>query len=109
MIPEPAAPDTLVKWWVERAEQEIGQIAAKAAAYGSNSLAELGAHIARLQERTVTKPEALILGCWINVVQKIERMTDAILRGDTPDDDSIHDARVYLGMIQRIRDTGNWP
>jgi hypothetical protein len=99
----------LEQWWEGQASHEIKQIADKARRYGSNSLTQLGRHVARLQGREVDDQIALELGCWINAVQKVERWTDAILRGEKCADDSIYDLHVYAMMTLRIRDTGSWP
>lgn len=99
----------LTEWWLKRAEAEARAVVPKAIEYGSNSLMQLGYMMARLQGRTVDDSEALELGCWVNAVQKIERWTDAVLRGERTSDDSIYDLGIYVKMAQRIRDVGHWP
>lgn len=101
--------DDLTDWWTDQAEADIKLVAAKAVEYGSNSLAQLGFKVAKLQRRAVTVEEALELGCWINAIQKIERWSDAVMRGQRPSDDTLYDAQVYLQMARRIRQAGGWP
>ena len=99
----------ITTWWLDRAKEEAGSVVPKAIAYGSNSLMQLGRKMAQLQGREITDDEALELGCWVNTVQKIERWTDSVMRGERCSDDTIYDAGVYLKMVQRIRDVGSWP
>lgn len=106
---EPTGEDALTAWWLTRAEEEARAVIPKAVAYGSNSLMQLGRKVAQLQGRTVTDAEAMELGCWINAVQKIERWTDSVMRGERCSDDTIYDAGIYVKMVQRIRDVGSWP
>lgn len=96
-------------WWAKQAESDVDMVAGKAVAYGSNSLTQLGRKLAQLQGREVTTEEAQELGCWINLVQKIERLTDSVMRGERASDDSITDAICYLVMTRRIRERGSWP
>lgn len=99
----------LVAWWEGRAGAEAAAVVPKAVEYGSNSLMQLGRMQARLQGREVADAEALELGCWINLVQKVERWSDAVLRGDRPSEDTMFDIGVYTRMAQRVRDVGGWP
>jgi hypothetical protein len=99
----------LKAWWVAQAEAEIEKVADKAAAYGSNSLAEVGRLAARLGDREVDTKQALVLGCLVYAHGKLERCIDAARRGELPALDSVHDTKVYMGMIERILETGDWP
>ena len=108
-VTPPDLAHTLTTWWLDRAQEEAGSVVPKAIAYGSNSLMQLGRKMAQLQGREITDDEALELGCWVNTVQKIERWTDSVMRGERCSDDTIYDAGVYLKMVQRIRDVGSWP
>lgn len=99
----------LTQWWLDRARDEAAQVAPKAAEYGSNSLAQMGRKMAQLQGRQVGDEEALELGCWAYMIGKVERWTDAVMRGERPSDDTLHDIAVYTKMAQRIRATGDWP
>jgi hypothetical protein len=101
--------EILTEWWLKRAAAEAEGVVPKSIEYGSNSLMQLGRKMAQLQGREVSEAEALELGCWANCIQKIERWTDAVMRGERPSDDTILDAGVYLKMVQRIRDSGSWP
>jgi hypothetical protein len=96
-------------WWLKRAETEAEQVVPKAIEYGSNSLMQVGRKMAQLAGREVNDEEALELGCWSYMIGKVERWTDAVMRGDRPSDDTLHDIAVYVKMAQRIRDTGSWP
>lgn len=109
---EAVAPDPveeLTAWWLKRAEDEARAVVPKAVEYGSNSLMQLGRKMAQMQGREVSNEEALELGCWVNTVQKVERWTDAVMRGDRPSDDTPYDIGIYVKMAQRIRDVGSWP
>lgn len=99
----------LNEWWMALAEEESRTVVPKAVAYGSNSLLQLGRKMAQLKGRTVSDEEAMELGCWVYAVGKIERWTDAVMRGERPSDDSIYDLGIYVKMVQRIRDVGSWP
>lgn len=99
----------VVAWWVDLAKTDIEAIAPKSLAYGSNSLEQLGHKLAQLSGRTIDSEEAQELGCWINAVQKIERWTDAVMRGERPADDTLMDLMIYTGMARRIRENGSWP
>jgi hypothetical protein len=97
------------RWWIGQAKATAGPIAAKAAQYGSNSLAQMGRLWARAQGREVDNAEALELGCMLYTYGKMERWIDAALRGDKPSIDTLHDIAVYATMAQRVRETGSWP
>lgn len=99
----------ITEWWLARAAEEARAVVPKAVSYGSNSLMQLGRKMAQLQGREVSDDEALELGCWANLVQKVERMTDAVMRGERCSDDTIYDVGIYIKMVQRIRDAGSWP
>lgn len=99
----------LTEWWLKRAEREANEVVPKAVEYGSNSLMQVGRKMAQLQGRTVADDEALELGCWSYAIGKVERWTDAVMRGERPSDDTLHDIGVYIKMAQRIRDAGSWP
>lgn len=101
--------DSITQWWLDRAAEEAKSVVPKAVEYGSNSLMQMGRKLAQLKGREVSDEEALELGCWFNAVQKVERWTDSVMRGERPSDDTLYDIGVYLKMAQRIRDTGSWP
>lgn len=81
----------------------------KAAEYGSNSLQRVGEVLARVAGRVPTSAEALELGCYFYALGKMERWTDAVLRGEQPSTDTLLDLEVYCRMVRRIRDAGDWP
>lgn len=99
----------LEEWWADQARLEAEGVVPKAIEYGANSLTQVGRMVARLQGRTVDDEEAQELGCWMYLVGKVERWSDAVLRGDRPSGDTLHDIGVYTKMAQRIRLTGEWP
>ena len=84
-------------------------IQAKAAEYGSNSLAEMGRTFARAQGRTVEDAEAMEIGCMLYAKGKLERCLDAMLNGKLPSEDTWDDLVVYGMMAVFIRATGRWP
>lgn len=99
-------------WWTEQAAIDVREVAPKAMEYGSNSLMQLGYKLAALRDGNASiasKEELLELGCWINLVQKVERWTDAVYRGERPSDDTLKDIEIYAKMARRIRQTGDWP
>lgn len=106
---KPDIEQAVTEWWMDRAEEEARSVVPKAVEYGSNSLMQLGRKMAQLQGREVADDEALELGCWANLVQKVERMTDSVMRGERCSDDTIYDVGIYIKMVQRIRDAGSWP
>lgn len=99
----------VTEWWLKRAKEEAESVVPKAVEYGSNSLMQLGRKMAQLQGREVGDDEALELGCWANLIQKVERMTDSVMRGERCSDDTVYDIGIYIKMVQRIRDVGSWP
>lgn len=96
-------------WWTEVAQRDHAMVGPKAAEYGSNSLEQMGRKMAQLQGLEVTKEEALELGCWAYAIGKMERWTDAVMRGERPSIDTLIDLGVYVTMVRRIRQYGDWP
>lgn len=101
--------EELRDWWNRVASQDLNAVLPKAAEYGSNSLEEVGRKIAKLKGIEVDKAQALELGCYIYAIGKMERWTDAVLKGQLPSDDTILDLKIYCTMVQRIRAAGDWP
>lgn len=101
--------EDLTEWWMTTSASDLEMVAKKAVTYGSNSLEQLGRKMAQLQGAEVTDEEAQELGCWVNAVQKMERWTDAVMRGERPQDDTLLDLMVYATMARRIRHSGGWP
>jgi hypothetical protein len=100
----------LKEWWVEMASMDVGMVAEKAVTYGSNSLEQLGRKMAQLGGRkVVSSEEAQELGCWVYLTGKVERWTDAVMRGERPKDDTLTDIIAYATMATRIRQAGGWP
>lgn len=107
--PRTEAINELEAWWANQSALEAEGVIPKAIEYGSHSLTQYGRMVARLQGREVDDEEAQELGCWMYLVGKVERWSDAVLRGERPSGDTLHDAGVYIKMAQRIRVTGSWP
>lgn len=104
----PTAPG-VAEWWTAIAAGDARAAAAKAQAYGSNSLMEEGRKIAKLQGRAVSDAEALELGCWNYATGKVARWSDAVMRGEQVGDDTLLDLVTYAMMTRRVRAVGNWP
>ena len=101
---------SLIDWWMAQAANEIHDLAQKATIYGSNSLAEMGKVLLKAQGRTdVDEDELLEAGCFLYAYGKMQRWADAVLRGERPNEDTIHDLKVYSMMAEKIRATGTWP
>lgn len=114
--PEPTPLENLLqdpgfaKWWTRYIDDTAPEIEHKATTYGSNSLKQVGMLIPRAKDRRYTSTaEALEMGCFIYAYGKMERVADAILRGELPNEDSWHDLMVYAAMALYIRETGAWP
>jgi hypothetical protein len=97
------------RWWAEMVDREAPTIAAKAAEYGSNSLAQMGHLFARAQGRGVTEAEALEIGSFIYAYGKLQRVGDSILHGKLPSTDTWKDLSIYSSMSLYIREHGQWP
>jgi hypothetical protein len=104
-----AAPADFTKWLEGWVQDTAPGIQSKAETYGSNSLAAMGRRAAQLQGRVVSEVEALELGCWLYSSGKMERVTDAVLRGELPGRDTWHDIACYALMVLSIREHGRWP
>lgn len=96
----------------EFAEKFIQAVApmveAKAAQYGSNSLAAKGRRYARAQGRTAKDQEALELACMQYCAEKIDRMEDAALHEVPASQDTLVDLTVYGLMFLYVRKYGRW-
>lgn len=105
-------------WWRERAEAEIGMVAAKAVEYGSADLVEIGRqlHQAGVRLPNDMQPydhdrDAYLaeLGIYFYVCGKLARWTSAVTEGRPVSTDTLLDIGVYVRMAQRVRETGRWP
>lgn len=98
------------EFWAGWVREQAPVIAEKAANYGSNSLAEMGALFARQGGRTaLTQAEALEIGCAVYAYGKMQRVVDAMLMGKQPGTDTLGDLMVYAAMSLYIRETKQWP
>ena len=99
----------LFDWWMKQARKEAEMVVPKSVKYGASSLTRLGHTLAKVAGREVQDEEAIELGIWFYALGKMERWTDAILRGGRPDDDLVLDVGIYAKMAQRNRQCGSWP
>lgn len=106
---EDAIRDDLYRWWMDIAHVEAEACAEKAVEYGSHSMTELGHEIAKLSDRKITDAEAIELACYFYIKGKLGRWSDAIVAGKAVSNDTIRDIGVYVRMVQRVRDVGDWP
>ena len=115
---EPNHPQPLVNvlatpfadWWLGYIEEVAAEIDRKAKVYGSNSLEQIGRLIPRARnDQETDQSAALEMGCFVYAYGKMERVADAILRGELPGEDSWHDLMVYAAMALYIREVGTWP
>ena len=96
-------------WITDYLGDHLNTVEAKAKAYGSNSLAEMGHMFTRAQGRTVADFVALEIGCYLYAYGKMQRVADAMIRGEQPGEDSWHDVLIYTAMALYIRDQKRWP
>jgi hypothetical protein len=105
--------EELTQWWMKSAHDEIVPMAAKMVEYGGNGRAEdllqIGHTLAATQNRKVDDEEATELGIYFYLVGKMARWTAAVVEGDRPSDDTLHDISIYTRMAQRARHSGGWP
>lgn len=106
-------PRDLETWWREWSAQDAPEVTRKAREYGSNSLQEQGRLLAELRGwddgDIKSVAELLELGCFDYAHGKMQRVKDAILRGELPSEDTWRDIAVYALMVLRIRECGTWP
>lgn len=96
--------DWVAKWVADH----VPEAEQKARQYGSNSLAKKGYRFAAAQRQDVSTPQALELGAAQYVMEKLDRVEDAVMRGQLPSDDTWVDVAVYALMIGYIRQNGCW-
>ena len=103
----------LVHWWIHNAFSEAIATAPKAEEYGSAELAEAGHVLSSLLAIPIESPTsdaaAMETQIFQYVLGKIGRWTAAMRRGDRVSDDTLFDIGVYVRMVRKIRDTGEWP
>lgn len=103
----------LVHWWIHNAFSEAIATAPKAEEYGSAELAEAGHVLSSLLaipiERPTSDAAAMETQIFQYVLGKIGRWTAAMRRGDRVSDDTLFDIGVYVKMVRKIRETGEWP
>lgn len=97
------------QWWLDLVSKRAPVIESKAKEYGSNSLAEVGRLVARMQGREIEVSEALQLGCAFYAYGKMQRVADSMIRGALPSADTIEDLMIYAAMMRYISETGMWP
>jgi hypothetical protein len=101
--------DPVVLWWIRMAAQEAQATVAKAREYGSAELQYAGHVIGRIGGRDTNPAEAMELQIFHYCLGKMGRWTAAVTRGQQVSDDTLFDMGVYCRMVQRIRETGQWP
>ncbi|WIC89821.1 hypothetical protein SEA_SAPO_51 [Gordonia phage Sapo] len=105
--------DPTVHWWVQHSLQEALPTVAKAKEYGTVELVEagrlLGSQLTGYQGKPVNDQQALELQVYQYVVGKLGRWTAAVRRGEPVSDDTLFDLGVYARLVQKARETGEWP
>lgn len=105
----------LVHWWVQDAVEEALHTAPKAEEYGSTELAEAGQILASMlanplgNQTPVNRQAAMETQIYQYVLGKVGRWTAAMRRGDRVSPDTLFDIGVYVKMVRKIRETGDWP
>jgi hypothetical protein len=109
--------DEIETWWHELAEREIKATVPKALEYGSHDLVVIGREL--LHAAIQRDPDAwkeykdettmAELGVFFYLLGKMARWTSAIREGKRVSDDTLFDIGIYVRMVQRIRETGQWP
>ena len=105
--------DPLFHWWMQHAYEEAAHTLPKAIEYGSTELQEAGHILASLMSKPIEEPmsdaAAMETQIYQYVLGKVGRWTAAMRRGDRVSDDTLFDIGVYVTMVRKIRDTGEWP
>lgn len=107
----------LAEWWRRTAESEIEQTVAKAVEYSGTGgglpqdMVDNGRQIAYVQRREhdLTDAQLAEIGAWAYIVGKVNRWSSALREGRMVSDDTLLDIGVYVRIVQRIRETGQWP
>ena len=103
----------LIHWWMHDAFAEALATAPKAEEYGSTELAEAGHVLSSLLAHPIESPTsdaaAMETQIFQYVLGKIGRWTAAMRRGERVSDDTLFDIGVYVRMVHKIRQTGEWP
>lgn len=116
--PPPTLAEDLAAWWRAKAEDEIGQTVAKATEYSGlggglpMDLVSLGkewAFASKLDIHGFTDAQLAEIGVWTFMVGKLGRWSSALRNGRMVSDDTLLDLGVYVRIVQRIRDRGQWP
>jgi hypothetical protein len=102
------APPGFAEWTARWLAAIAPTVERKALEYGSNSLARKGYRYANAQHTDVTNVQALELGTVQYLLEKSDRIEDALLRGMAPSTDTVSDSVVYGLMCLFIRDQGHW-
>lgn len=105
LVPDPG----FAEWAQEWLDDRLPDIEGKAKVYGSNSLAAMGHLFARAGHMEIPQSDALEYGCGVYAYGKMERVMDAMLRGELPGADTWGDIAVYALMALYTRSKGTWP
>ena len=106
-----------IQWWLRVTIEDLRATIPKMIEYGgvegqsgSADLIVMGDAQAELMgHHDMDPPWKQALACWFYLLGKVARMVSNFKRRDWPKQDTVHDARVYLMMIQRLADRGRWP
>jgi hypothetical protein len=101
--------NSFAEWWHEYIDEVAPAVAEKARNYGTNSLEQIGSLIPTARGDRADLPTSLEIGCFVYAYGKMQRVADAVLRGDSPAEDSWHDLMVYCAMALYIRHERRWP
>jgi hypothetical protein len=98
-------------WWTKLAQADMEIAVPKAVEYSSTDLDLVGRWMAGLLGiKLPDEPGIEIeLACMFYLFGKMARALGAYRDGRRPSDDTIRDARIYLTMLTRARETGGWP
>lgn len=98
-------------WWAKLAQADMEVAVPKAIEYSATDLDMLGRWMADLLGIELPDQPGIEveLACMFYLFGKIARALGAYRDGRRPSDDTIRDARIYLIMLTRARETGGWP
>jgi hypothetical protein len=107
----------LLTWWIDVTMNDLRATLPKMAEYGgvdgqegSADLIVMGDAQAELMgHHDMPSAWKQALACWFYLLGKVARMVSNFKRRDWPKQDTVHDARVYLMMIERLAAKGRWP
>ena len=102
----------LIHWWMYSSLGDALATAPKAEEYGSVELAEAGHILASLMANPIapySNAAAMETQIFQYVLGKIGRWVAAMRRGERVSNDTLFDIGIYVNMVRKIRETGEWP